>query len=107
VPALNSGEVLGNWPVGEHSSYALNARVVVLGYIQSGGSPTAADRLLATRLGVAAVQALNEGRDPGVVGVINGTEQTTPIGQASDRAPRLDPDFAELAKMLAGISQAS
>jgi len=40
----------------------LEARVTVLGYVQRGGSPTATDRLLATRLGSAAAQLLAEGQ---------------------------------------------
>jgi 6-phosphofructokinase 1 len=37
------------------------ARLTVLGYVQRGGTPTAADRLLATRMGVAAIDAATEG----------------------------------------------
>ena len=45
-------------------------RVCVLGHIQRGGSPTARDRLLASRLGVAAVEALLEGQTNVMVGEI-------------------------------------
>ena len=38
------------------------SRATVLGHIQRGGTPTAFDRVLATRLGLAAVDAANEGR---------------------------------------------
>lgn len=44
-------------------------RVVILGHTQRGGSPTAFDRLLATRMGVKAVQFLNEGKSGVMVGV--------------------------------------
>ena len=40
----------------------LEARVTILGYVQRGGTPSAADRLLATRLGTAAVELIQQGR---------------------------------------------
>jgi 6-phosphofructokinase 1 len=48
-----------------------DSRVCILGHIQRGGSPTARDRLLASRLGVAAVQALLDGKGGHMVGEIN------------------------------------
>ena len=48
-----------------------DTRVSVLGHMQRGGSPTCNDRVLASRLGVAAVEALLEGRTNEMVGVIN------------------------------------
>jgi ATP-dependent phosphofructokinase / diphosphate-dependent phosphofructokinase len=49
------------------------ARAVVLGHIQRGGTPTAYDRVLATRFGVHAVDAVHEG-DGGVMVALRGTE---------------------------------
>jgi 6-phosphofructokinase 1 len=40
----------------------LESRVTILGHLQRGGTPSAADRLLATRLGAATVEVINEGR---------------------------------------------
>ena len=40
----------------------LESRVTILGYLQRGGTPSAADRLLATRLGTACTDLINEGR---------------------------------------------
>jgi len=48
-----------------------DSRVCILGHIQRGGSPTARDRILASRLGVAAVQALLDGKGGHMVGEIN------------------------------------
>ena len=50
----------------------LDYRVTVLGHVQRGGTPSARDRLLASRLGICAVQALMEGKAGHVVGEING-----------------------------------
>ncbi len=48
-----------------------DVRVTILGHIQRGGSPTATDRILASRLGNAAIQALLEGQRNVMVGVQN------------------------------------
>jgi len=48
-----------------------DTRVSILGHMQRGGSPTSADRVLASRLGVSAVEALLEGRSNEMVGIID------------------------------------
>lgn len=48
-----------------------DTRVSVLGHMQRGGSPTCADRVLASRLGVSAVEGLLEGRSNEMVGVVD------------------------------------
>ncbi|WP_373893044.1 6-phosphofructokinase [Virgibacillus natechei] len=50
---------------------ALETRVTVLGHIQRGGSPTASDRVLASRLGASAVEALLAGKAGKMVGIQN------------------------------------
>jgi len=50
---------------------SIDPRTVILGHIQRGGSPTARDRVLASRLGAAAVQALIDGKANMAVGVVN------------------------------------
>jgi ATP-dependent phosphofructokinase / diphosphate-dependent phosphofructokinase len=58
------------------------SRATVLGHIQRGGTPTAFDRVLATRLGVAAVDAANEGRW-GVMPALRGTRiELVPLAEA-------------------------
>lgn len=52
-----------------HPEY--EARVVILGYIQRGGSPCAQDRILASRMGVAAVEALLDGQRNVMIGIQN------------------------------------
>ena len=49
----------------------LDPRMVVLGHIQRGGSPTARDRVLASRVGAGAVEALIEGKTNVAIGVVN------------------------------------
>jgi len=50
----------------------MESRVCVLGHLQRGGSPTARDRILASTLGVAAIQAVLEGREGNMVGEVKG-----------------------------------
>ncbi|MBN8194752.1 6-phosphofructokinase, partial [Bacillus sp. NTK074B] len=49
----------------------METRVTVLGHVQRGGSPTAADRVLASRLGARAVELLLEGAEGRTVGIQN------------------------------------
>ncbi|MFQ5680687.1 MAG: 6-phosphofructokinase [Candidatus Omnitrophota bacterium] len=64
---------------------SLETRVVVLGHIQRGGIPTAQDRILATRLGAAAVDALREGRYGCAVGMVNDEINVVSFHQASKK----------------------
>lgn len=59
-----------------------DVRVSILGHIQRGGRPTCMDRVLASRLGVAAVEGLLAGRRGEMAGLINGQIQYTPFGKA-------------------------
>jgi len=62
----------------------LETRIAVLGHIQRGGRPTAVDRILAARLGHAAVEALVEGRSGGLVHLAGGKVAFLPFGAAGD-----------------------
>ena len=60
----------------------LETRVVTLGHIQRGGSPTAKDRILATRLGSEAVNLLRKGMSANAVGVIGSKINIARLGSA-------------------------
>ncbi len=60
-------------------------RVVILGHTQRGGSPTAFDRLLATRMGVQAVQLLHEGKSGLMVGLHGNEMGEVPLEEAIGR----------------------
>ena len=62
----------------------LETRIAVLGHIQRGGRPTAVDRILAARLGYAAVEALAEGRTGGLVHVAGDRVEFLTFGAAGD-----------------------
>lgn len=75
-------------------------RVTVLGHLQRGGSPSNLDRVLASRLGVAAVEALREGKSKVMVGIINKELVLTPINEAIKlEKPLIDEEF-RIAKIL-------
>jgi len=59
-----------------------DVRVTILGHLQRGGTPTAHDRILASRLGVAAIEALKEGQRNVMIGVKNDQIVYVPIERA-------------------------
>ena len=76
-------------------------RVTILGYVQRGGAPTYADRMLGTRLGAAAVEQLACGKSGVLVGVSKGELITTPLAEVVTSKKPLDPSLLELASVLA------
>ena len=75
----------------------LDARVSILGHVQRGGSPTAADRILASRLGHAAVEALINGQSGVMVGIIGDAITHTPLPETWEK--RKDVNTTKLALM--------
>ena len=63
-----------------HPEYS--TRVTILGHLQRGGSPTANDRILASRMGIAAIQALLEEQRNVMIGVQNDTIVYVPLTKA-------------------------
>jgi 6-phosphofructokinase 1 len=69
----------------------LDLRVVVLGHLQRGGSPNHFDRVLATRFGVAAVEAIERGEYGCMVSLRTPDIVTVPIPEAIAQPRRVDP----------------
>ncbi|MEA2433078.1 MAG: ATP-dependent phosphofructokinase / diphosphate-dependent phosphofructokinase [Actinomycetota bacterium] len=77
-------------------------RVTILGHIQRGGTPTAFDRVLATRFGIAAIDAVQE-KDYGKMVALVGTKiERVPIGDAVGELKTLDPSLYETAAVFFG-----
>lgn len=76
-------------------------RVTTLGHVQRGGTPGAFDRLLATRLGAAAVEALGEYHEGVLIGWLSGVPAATPLRDVVGRVRPLDPALLALADLLA------
>ena len=79
----------------------LEYRICVLGYVQRGGSPTARDRILASKLGAAAVDALVSGKSGYMVGELKGEIALTPLEETWTRRKELDSSLLGLIKVLA------
>ncbi len=75
-------------------------KVCILGHLQRGGSPTARDRILASKLGVAAVNALLQEKSGQMVGEIEGRITFTPIQETWERRKSLDPELRDLMGVL-------
>jgi 6-phosphofructokinase 1 len=84
---------------------AYEADLTSVGHIQSGGDPTSTDRILAARLGAAAVQALADGEPATMVGVKGEETRRVPLDEVVGKERPLDPDMYELARILAGMSE--
>lgn len=76
-------------------------RVSVLGHLQRGGAPSCYDRVIASRMGVAAVEGLMEGRSDVMTGIINDTEAYTPLADAIGKRNLPNRDELRIARILA------
>jgi len=79
----------------------LKIRSTILGHVQRGGSPSARDRILASRLGSEAVKALIEGKTSVTVGIIGDEVSYTPFDLAINGKKSVNPAMIELAEILA------
>lgn len=78
------------------------ARVTVLGHIQRGGTPTARDRVLATRYGVFACDLVKEGRF-GLMAALRGDDiVSVPLADATKELHLIDPDLYCIAEVFFG-----
>jgi 6-phosphofructokinase 1 len=74
----------------------LDIRCTILGHIQRGGRPTMRDRILASRMGAAAVSMLLEGKSNVMTGVVNGEIVATPFSEAIGKRKKLSRDLIVL-----------
>jgi len=78
----------------------IDLRVCILGHIQRGGAPSARDRVLASRLGVSAVESLLDGHSDVMVGLVNGETKLTPLRNVYGRRKSIDYDLLKLTQIL-------
>jgi phosphofructokinase-like protein len=74
-----------------------DTRVTVLGHVQRGGTPTAFDRVLATRFGIAAIDAVHDGAFGQMVALRAGKIVRVPIAEAVAELKTVDPELLEIA----------
>lgn len=77
-----------------------DARVTILGHLQRGGSPTAVDRILASRMGAQAIMALMEGQRNVMIGIKNGELVYVPFSKATTHKHSITAHDIEIVKML-------
>ena len=79
----------------------METRVCILGHIQRGGTPTCFDRVIASRMGYAAVECLIEGRHNVFVGIVNNKMNYTPLNEAVKKKQRISEEWMKIVKILA------
>jgi 6-phosphofructokinase 1 len=75
-------------------------RVSVLGHMQRGGSPSCYDRVLASRLGVKAVESILEGKSNFMVGMLNDKVALTPLEQAIKGHSEIDKELLRVSDIM-------
>ncbi|WP_423147618.1 6-phosphofructokinase [Rubrolithibacter danxiaensis] len=78
----------------------IDTRLSILGHIQRGGRPTCMDRVLSSRLGVAAVEALLAGHKGEMIGIIHGEIQYTPFRNAIKHISEANPELLKIVNIL-------
>lgn len=78
-----------------------DTRVAVIGHLQRGGAPSGYDRLLASRLGSNAIEALLDGHKNVMVGIDNNLIKYTPLGIAVKNQKEINLDLLRMAEILA------
>jgi len=77
-----------------------DVRVSVLGHMQRGGSPSCFDRVLATRMGVKAVESLLDGKSNCMVGSLNNKMELTPLDQAIKGISKINKELLRVSDIM-------
>jgi 6-phosphofructokinase 1 len=99
--AKYNAEGLARYFQEHHERLGFELRITRLGHVQRGGSPTAFDRFLATRLGAFATECLADGKHGIMVSEFNGREAFTPLAEVAANRRELDLSLLKLARILA------
>ncbi len=84
----------------EENLEGYDVRVSVLGHMQRGGSPSCFDRVLASRMGVKAVETLIEGKNNVMVGTINNKIELYPIDKAVKGHSKIDEELLRVSDIM-------
>jgi 6-phosphofructokinase 1 len=99
--ARHGVDALSDYFRDQRQQLGLDLRITRLGHVQRGGAPGVYDRMLATRLGAAAIEALLAAQSGVLVGLCRGTIAMTPLSEIAGRTAPLDLQLLELAQGLA------
>ncbi len=97
-PTIGGAQGLADIMKEKHPEY--DVRVTILGHLQRGGSPTARDRILASRLGVAAINALLEEQRSIMIGLKNDEIVYVPFSKAIKDDKDVKPDSVQALQIL-------
>ncbi|MBB6464014.1 6-phosphofructokinase [Flammeovirga kamogawensis] len=104
IVVVAEGEEIGNAHfIAQKAKEALpnlDIRVSNLGHIQRGGSPSAIDRIIASRMGIAAVEGLLKGKNNVMSGIIDDKVVYTSFNDAINKKKALDVDLIKMVKIL-------
>lgn len=81
-------------------NHDIQSKVTIIGHLQRGGSPSAFDRVLSSRLGYNAVKCLMEGHENVAVGIVNNQIKFTPFEDAISIQKELNQDLVEMSNIL-------
>jgi 6-phosphofructokinase 1 len=99
--AKYNAEALADYFGRHEARLGFDLRVCKLGHVQRGGAPGVSDRMLATRLGAAAVAELATSRAGVLMGIVGGKIVATPLSEVAGRNKPLDLGLLDLARTLA------
>ena len=99
--AKQGAQAMMKYVADHQDTIGFELRATTLGHVVRGGVPTAADRVLATRLGAAAIEALARGEDAMLMGVAGRDIVATPLAEVAGRGKPIDARLLDLARMLA------
>jgi len=105
IVVIAEGDKTGN-NVFEIASYVeknlpyYEVRVSVLGHMQRGGAPSCFDRVLASRMGVFAIESIIEGKSNSMVGVIDDKMVLTPLKKAIKGKSKINTDLIKVSDIL-------
>ena len=102
---VSEGDEMGNaFTIAEKVKKVIKEdyRIAVLGYIQRGGAPTANDRILASKLGYAAVNAFKKNKGGYMVGEVDKKIVYTPFKDTYTKKKRIDPSIYRIIQILSG-----
>ncbi len=77
-----------------------NIKVSILGHLQRGGSPTAFDRLLASRLGYESILSIMNNENKKMIGMVNNNVKLTPLEETWTRKKQIDNAYIKMAEIL-------
>ncbi len=99
--AVNNAQALIDHFEKNQEATGFRLRATILGHVQRGAAPTAADRMLGTRLGEGAVLALTRGEEDVLTGLRGNEVVTTPLIEVAGKQKPIDLELFELARIMA------